>query len=386
MAQLLIGSMDLTTRAFIQSITMTNGRQTVTEQPPPATFSVDISPEADSYAYFSGIQIADLIEWYLDDPSTGGQVRVFFGEVSDISIRLDSWGSGNGMKVYTITGMGIAAPLMRQYIDSNSFIKQYAGTRIYNCLVNEQSIEGGTYDVSGIETPSVYEIAAINQGYVPALDLAQEAADSAMGVLFEDMIDGIMRYQSYTTRTSNPTITLTKDDIVASTFNVNISSTEIANSVNVSYGASGARSTTYSDIYSPSIYGKKDATKTTTLHNLSDANTQAQIYLAARKQPNYNLSSVSIDTAAVSDALRHSCLTAKIGTIIEIPDIIIAELGTFKGFIEQISWTSDRNRDTVTFILSNYGQMYPFTMWTDVSATATWSTYATATTKWNEII
>ncbi|NCX55764.1 MAG: hypothetical protein EBW87_00985 [Burkholderiaceae bacterium] len=386
MAQLLIGSQDVTNRSLIKSVTVTNGRSSVTTQPQPANFSVELSPDIDVYSYFGGVEIGDVIDWYLDDPYTGGMVRVFHGEITDVNVRLDSWGLGQGIRTYAITALGLSAPLLRQNIDSAGFIKQYAGTRIYNCLVNEVSIDGGTYDVSGIETPAVYEIAAINQGYVPALELAQEAADSAMGVLFEDHIDGIMRYQSYTTRATNPVITLTPNDVLASSLVVNKTTTEIANSVTVSYGASGTRGNTYTDPYSPAIYGQKDAVKDTTLHNATDANTQAQIYLAARKQPLYQLQSISIDSAAVSASLKHDLLNAKIGTIIDIPDSLIPEVGAFKGFIEQITWSSDRGHDTVTFVLSNYGQMYPFTMWSDVANTITWQTWQTATTVWSDLI
>jgi hypothetical protein len=328
--------------------------------------------------------MGEIVEWYLDDPLTGGDVRVFYGEVTDITISLDTWGQGSGIRTYSIQAVGMSAALNRQLTNSNGYIKQYSGDRIYTILANADW-QGFSYDVTYIDTTNVYEIIARNDGYVSSLDFAQEAANSAMGCLYEDHKNGWMVYQTYSDRPNNTEITITTGDILASSFSVTQSSTDIANRASVTYGASSASGTIYNDTTSQGIYGIKEGVKATTLHNLSDANSIAQILLASRNTPEFNLTSITIDTAAITDTLRQELLNVHVGTIISVTDLPSSELQSFTGFVEGFSWTSSTGHDQITMNLSNYGNNYPYTLWNQLNNTDTWNTYATATTKWNEI-
>jgi len=385
MARLLFSGSDAANRTYIQSVNCTIGRTSTTEQPSPATFSCEIGQDIETNTYFDGIQMGEIVEWYLDDPASGSDVRVFYGEVTDISIRLDQWSQGNGIRTYTITAIGMSGALNRQLTDSNSYPKQYSGTRISTILSNADW-QGYSYDVTYINTTNVYEISATSDGYVSSLEFAQAAANSAMGCLYEDHKNGWMVYDSYTGRKSNPTITLTIGDILASSFTIAQSSTDVANRTSVTYGASGASSSFWDNSTSQGIYGIKEGVKETTLHNLSDANSIAQILLASHNTPEFNLTSITIDTAAISDSLRQSLLNAHVGTQIYVTDLPTSEIVTFSGFIEGYSWSSSREHDQITMTLSNYGNLYPYTLWNQLNGTDTWNTYATSTTKWSDII
>ena len=384
MARLLFSGSDAANRTYISSVSCTIGRTTVTEQPSPATFSCQIGQDIDSNTYFDGIQMGEIVEWYLDDPLTGGDVRVFYGEVTDITVSLDTWGQGSGIRTYSIQAVGMSAALNRQLTNSNGYIKEYSGDRIYTILANADW-QGFSYDVTYIDTTNVYEIIARNDGYVSSLDFAQEAANSAMGCLYEDHKNGWMVYQTYSGRASNTEITITTGDILASSFSVTQSATDIANRTSVTYGASSASSTIYNNTTSQGIYGIKEGVKATTLHNLSDANSIAQILLASRNTPEFNLTSITIDTAAISDTLRQELLNVHVGTLISVTDLPSSELQSFTGFVEGFSWTSSTGHDQITMNLSNFGNLYPYTLWNDVNSIYTWNNYETAVTQWNEI-
>lgn len=384
MAKLLIAGHNVADRTYIQSVNCTIGRTTVTEQPSAGTISCELGLDINSNAFY-GVELGDTIEWHLDDPASGGTIRVFFGEITDISITLEHWGAGAGIRTYRITGIGMLGALNRQLTNSNAYIKQYSGNRIASILATAEW-HGVSYStVSSIDTTNGYEIAATNNGIVSCLAFAQEAANSALGCLFEDHSTKQIVYKSYTGRQSSTTIALTTDDVLASSFSLSKSSTDVANDVRLTYGSSGASSSTFSDGTSKGIYGIKTGVKETTLHNLTDANSIAEILLASRNTPEFNLTSITIDTAAISDSLRQQLLQVKVGTQIFITDLPTDELSTFEGFIEGFSWSSQVGHDQITLNLSNYGNNYPYTLWNQLNSTDTWNTYATSTTKWSQI-
>jgi hypothetical protein len=384
-ARLLFSGSDASNRTYIDSISCTIGRTSITEQPSPATFTCQIGQDIETSTYFDGIQLGEIVEWYLDDPLTGGDVRVFYGEVTDITILLDQWGAGSGIRTYSVQAVGMSGALNRQLTNSNGYVKQYSGDRIYTILANADW-QGSAYDVTYIDGTNVYEIIARNDGYVSSLAFAQEAANSAMGCLYEDHKNGWMVYQTYSDRPNNTEIVITIGDILASSFSVNQSTTDIANRTSVTYGSSGASSGIYNNTTSQGIYGIKEGVKETTLHNLTDAQSIAQILLASRNLPEFNLTSITIDTAAISDSLRQELLNVHVGTRIFVTDLPSSEIVTFEGFIEGYSWSSSREHDRITMNLSNYGNNYPYTLWNQLNGTDTWNTYATSTTKWSDII
>jgi hypothetical protein len=118
---------------------------------------------------------------------------------------------------------------------------------------------------------------------------------------------------------------------------------------------------------------------------LADANSQAQILLASRKAPSIGLTSLSVNTAVISDALNTSLANIEIGTRIVIYDLPTPELQSFEGFIEGYTWTSARGQNIIQMTLSNADELYPYTLWNDLNGTDTWNTYALATTKWSDL-
>ena len=129
MARILIDGHNVSNRAYIGSTSCTIGRTTVTEQPSPSSFNCEIGLDINSNAFY-GIELGQTVEWHLDDPASGEDIRVFFGEITDVSITLDHWGAGNGIRTYKITAIGMLGALNRQLTNSNAYGKQYSGQRI----------------------------------------------------------------------------------------------------------------------------------------------------------------------------------------------------------------------------------------------------------------
>jgi hypothetical protein len=376
---LTIGGNDVTDKTDINSVTCTIGRTSITDQPQPSTFSCTLTLDIGNN-YFDGAQLNEDVEWKLDNPVTGGYTPIFYGKITDINLTLDRWGNGNGLRTYSISAMGLSQDLTRFNVDAGLYAKQYDGVRIAALLTTIG------FSTTEITVPGDYEIAKTSENPITVLQLANDAANSGMGVLFEDHQLQKMVYQSYLDRTSNPVITLTTDQILAGTYTLGQSTTSIANRINTTYGASGTTGTTYTDATSVAAYGYRDGSKQTTLHNVSDANTISQMLLTARANPLYDLQSITIDTSLLDAATYNSLLNMRLGTIISIDNLPTSDLNSFKGFVESYTWTALRNHQQVTMYLSNYGTQYPYTLWNQLNNTDTWNTYATATTTWSDII
>lgn len=370
-----IGSVTLDDYADITSINAVVGRTTITEQPSPSTFSCSFSIFENQF--IGTININDIIRWKIS-PS-GTQYQIFFGYVTDISITTSNWGSGTGLVTYQITGVGSLNDLNRVTVGGAGYAKEFAGTRIYNILTD------AGITTTGITTPGDYEIAVYNDGPTDALSLAQLAANSSMGVLFEDHAnDGLLTYQTYANRKNNTQITLTNADISASNFGASSSINNVINQASVTYAA--GTSTIFDNTTSQTTYGRVlSGSRDTTLHNLTDANTIAEILLASKASAIYNLSTIEINLAYVSSTLKAQLAAVKVGTRIHVTGIPFNEITSFDGFVEGFTWKTARNQEIVTLNVVNYGTQYPYTLWNQLNGTSTWNTIYTSTTKWSDV-
>jgi len=364
--------------ALIGSVRCTHGRTDITSQPAPSTFNCTLQiPYGTMLEY--PIDIDSRIIWQIYDSSApGSNTPIFYGSVSDVSVNLE-WLNGNGFLVYSITGVDELAKLNNKST-ANGFAKAYEGNRLVTLLA------GYSYDTTYITSPGDYEIASITSGTVNnVLSMCQDAAQSAMGTLYCDpKLSGKFVYTTYLDRKSNPLITLSTADVLAADFTVSTSTNLVVNQTNVTY-KNGLTSTTYNDTTSQAIYGIRSGTRDTSLHNLTDANTQAQTLLASRKAPSFSLRSITINTATISDALRTSLVNAGIGTRISISGLPTDQLQSMDGYIEGYTWTTQRGQDIIQMNISNAAELYPYTLWNELNGTDTWNTYATATTTWSNI-
>jgi hypothetical protein len=242
------------------------------------------------------------------------------------------------------------------------------------------------YSTTGITTPGDYELAVHSSGTIDnALELAQAASQSSMGVLYcQPNTNGQIKYQTYLDRKSNTEISLSVGDVLAADYVLSTSTNSVVNQATLTYHT-GSSGTTYNDTTSQTIFGIRSGTRETTLHNVSDANSQAQILLASRKAPSLGLRSLTINTAIISDALNTSLAQVEVGTRIAITDLPTPELQSFNGYIEGYTWTSSRNQNIIQMTLSNANELYPYTLWNELNGTDTWNTYALSTTKWSDL-
>jgi hypothetical protein len=344
--------------------------------------------------------------------TTGTNQQIFGGSISDIDISLDSYGSVGSIARYSITAVGPLALLNRRTAGLSGFAKEFDGTRILNVLTEAfltnwsdvspalrwNGVPTGTtwasYDgtsislvnnlATSIDVPGQFELTAYSGGETNALTLVQEAAQSGRGVLFESE-DGDIHYDDYSSRATNPIITLTADDILARGLSSSNQWSGIVNDVEVTY--KNNQSKYARDEQSNILYGQLSGKRTTILENGTDAQTQADAFLTSRAFPRMYPETITcpLHSPTMTNATRNSLIDAIVGTGITTTALPAVFGETFNGYIEGLNWNLTRYTAELALTVSAESETYPSVIWYQIPATTTWAGYTPSTTKWQDL-
>jgi hypothetical protein len=390
----------------ISSIQINTGRQDVLEQPQAGYASLQFWTDANQPLE---IELADALAVQIDK-GTGGQETIFTGTISDISISLDAYGDIGSIARYSVTATGSLALLNRRLAGTSGYAKEFDGDRVYNILyeafvtewddldnvttwndlpnivtwasydgANEALVDGLATD---IDRPGQYELHAYSDGEASALELAQTAADSGRGVLWE-AADGSIHYDDYAARAFNTPLELTANDLLANGLVNNAQLGNIVNNVTISYKANATE--TARDDQSAILYGELAGTKATWLESGADALEQAEAYLESRAYPRIypDQLSVALHSPTVSDATRDALAAVYNGQRVQTNALPLVFGQVFDGFIEGWSWNLTRYEAFLDLYCSAYSETYLSQIWLQVPQTTTWNTY-TSTTTWEQ--
>lgn len=390
----------------ISNISITLGRRDIMEQPSPSYAKIELWADADTPI---NVSLSQAVQIYIKD-SAGVNQQIYGGVISDIDISLDEFGDIGSIARYSITAVGPLANLNKRLAGAAGYAKGKDGTRILNILTEAfltnwsdvaptltwAQIPTGTtwanYDgtslslVNNLTTyidTGQYELMAYSSGETNALSLAQEAAQSGRGVLFESE-DGDIHYDDYAARASNPTITLTADDMLATGLHTAAQWSEIVNDANVTYRAG---TETARDETSIILYGQLAGTRSTTLHNQADALSQAQAFVEVRAYPRMypEIITCPLHSPTMSNATRNALIDVIVGTGITTT-ALPAVFGTnFTGYVEGVTWNLTRYTADLALTLSAQSETYPHKVWYQIPQTTTWTGYTPSTTKWQDM-
>lgn len=382
----------------IASIKVTSGRRDVLDQPSPGFANIELWTDANSPL---DVELSDALQIKIDKGTTG-QETIFTGTISDIGISLDGYGDIGSIARYTITAVGSLALLNKRLAGTAGYSKEYDGTRVYNILreafITEwddldsvttwamlpNTVTWASYDATNealvnnlstdVDQPGQYELTAYSDGTASALNLAQAAAESGRGVLWESP-DGSIHYDDYAARALATPYTLTADDILTDGLVTNAQWGEIINNVTIQYKANATK--TARDQQSAILYGELAATKSTQLENGADAQEQAESYLESRAYPRLypELFGVALHSPTVSDATRDQLAAVYNGLRIDTSDLPAVFGQTFDGFVEGWEWNITRYEAFLSMYVSAYSETYLSQIWLQVPNTTTWNTY-----------
>jgi protein tyrosine phosphatase (PTP) superfamily phosphohydrolase (DUF442 family) len=397
----------------LSSITITNGRNDVTEQPQPSFANVQ---------FWSGInsrlrlQVGQPISIEIAKGTSGTQ-EIFYGNISDVEITLGGYGTQGSIPtdgsyaLYSVTAVGPLAALNRKLVGAAGYAKENDGTRILNILseafltewddvaptlawdelptdVTWESFDGvgqALVDnlIANVDVPGSYELEAYNDGETNAYELTTIAANSGRGVLWEGG-DGDLHYDDYASRSSASILTLTADDILSQGLRSLAQLGEIVNEAIVTYRAGEAVARAEQSVYR---YGQLTGTRSTVLHNLSDAENQAEAFVASRAYPRTYPDQITIPlhSPTVSDATRDALVNVYNGLRVQTTALPKVFAENFDGFVEGYVWNLTRYTAELSLICSAYSETYLSIIWDQIPPTTTWAGYTPSTTEWDDL-
>ena len=391
----------------ISSISISNGRDDVTEQPQPGYASISLWTDANDPL---DVALSQSVSISIDKGTSGTQ-EIFYGNISDIEIDIDAYGSEGSIARYSITAVGPLAALNRRLAGTAGYAKENDGTRILNILSEAFLTEWddvaplltwadlpigvtwASYDavgqalvdnlVTNVDVPGQYELKAYTDGSADAYSLTTIAANSGRGVLWEGG-DGDLHYDDYLTRTSAAIITLTADDILARGLRTAAQLGEIVNDATVIYRAGEANSR---DEQSIILYGQLSGSRDTVLHNLTDAENQAADFIASRAYPRMYPEQITIPlhSPTVSDATRDSLAAIYNGVRIQTSALPVVFGTSFDGFVEGYTWNLTRYTAELALTCSAYSETYSSIIWYQLPPTTTWTGYTPSITEWQDL-
>jgi hypothetical protein len=393
-----IGGVDYTADA-IDAVQITRGRDTVYAEPRPGFATMRLIDKTGA-----GLPI-EVGERVIVDIAPGR--TVFWGTVTDWSAQLyDAGLRGTPAAITTVTAVGPMLRLNRRVIYFGGRLAETDGERIANIIGDALAIpweeavgtwaeQEGTWAEQtaqpfdpGLIDPGVFDLAAVDpqdSGYV-ALNLAQQAASSGEGIIYETA-DGYIAFANADRRPANRAAGAY--EVPATVIRADLETVsqlaDITNRVTVTYDGGAV---TDEDVDSIQRFGPYASQIDTQLVNLSNAEARAASFLARHAVPTVQFGQVAVRIDGLDDTLADDLLDLELNDAVRIPVPATLRATNQVGFVEQIVTRFDPYRAELILNVSDYrlseaaqrwGQVDPTLTWAGVSATLEWQDATTVT-------
>lgn len=327
------------------------------------------------------IQLNDTMVIQVEN-SSAVDVTVFTGKVTDITSNVNASGAIGTTVITTVTAIGPFGQMARKIIGGSNYPKEYDDDRMDRILTEA----GVAIDV--VDTPGVYEFTSRAGDPTDAYTLATYYAQMGFGYIYETQA-GEVGYANESRRRNEVDddgyYIIPEDYILWSGVSSNRTLNDLVNSVILEYKANATR--TASDATSIATFGTIASKVSTELENLSEAQFQADRYIALRAIPQTNLSSFSVmlDSPNMSPGDIDIFLDMYMGKPIEILNLPNAVINTvYKGFVEgwvlafnsvQANMTMTTTDSSLSIVPTRWQDVDPLDEWLDVGATVQWFQY-----------
>jgi hypothetical protein len=340
--------------------------------------------------------------------SAGTYVDIFGGNITDSIVEVSSTGTGGINETIRITALGALAKLPKTLTDG-VLSKDYDGDQIYTILSAAlfntwaevpAALTWATYtptttwanaENSGlgeVDTPGDYELMARSSEATDMYSLVSALATSGLGYIYEDA-QGRIGYADSTHRSqylaANGYTILSANDALAAGIKTIRRLGDLRNQVTIQWRSGDITATDQASI---DQYGSQASIIATTLHNSTDATSQANFYLGIRAWPQDVFDSItfSLGNSEIDDSDRDALLNVFMGLAVDITDLPGNMVnGRFQGFVEGWTFRAGFNRLDLTLNVSPTAFSLQSMQWDDVSVAETWNTLS-ITLDWNSAI
>jgi hypothetical protein len=382
--------------AILANLTITSGRTNIYEQAQAGYANLEIINLNQSNVT---ININDSLTIELKD-STNTFVPIFGGSVVDVGISVAEVGSVDYAQRINIIALGALARLPKA-LTNGVLPKEFDGEQIYDVLSgvlfaswNEvpAALTWATYDpttqwqdaensgLGEIDQPGNYELAARSSDRTDVYSLVSALATSGLGYIYENSL-GQIGYADSTHRTNylatNGYVDLTANHAVASGLSIQQRAGDVRNSITIQYGAKSSSEKSASDAASIALYGQLAQIISTTLHNGTDAEDQADFYLSLRAYPEFNFNNITFELTnpEIDDADRDALIKVFMGMPVNIANLPLnMNSGNFLGFVEGWTFSARYNQISISMIVSPVAFSLQAMRWNDVPVVEQWNT------------
>jgi hypothetical protein len=325
-------------------------------------------------------------------------IPIFGGNVVDIGLEVRDVGTTMFTQTYSITALGALARLPKA-LTNGVLSKDFDGNQIYTILSNlllntwaevPGALTWATYDptttwanaenvgLGEIDRPGDYELAARSSDRTDVYSLVSALATSGLGYIYEDA-QGRISYADATHRSqylsNNGYVQVTANQARAAGLRTQTRAGDVRNDLTIKYGATSSAEKSAIDAASILTYGTLAQIITTTLHNATDAEDQADFYLALRKDPQPIFSEITYDLTnpEVDNSDRDNLISVFMGMPLAINDLPSNMGSIFQGFVEGWTFRAGYNTLSVSLNLSPVAFSLQALQWDEISNTFTWS-------------
>ena len=381
------------TDAILANLTIRSGRTNIYEQAQAGYVNLQL---IDLSQTTIPVSINSTISVQIKDTSATF-VPIFGGSVVDIGLEVRDAGSTTFTQTYSITALGALARLPKA-LTNGVLSKDFDGNQIYTILSAlvattwaevPAALTWATYDptitwananqaLGEIDRPGDYELAARSSDRTDVYSLVAALATSGFGYIYEDAY-GRISYADATHRSqylsTNGYVQLTANQARAAGLRTETRAGDVRNNITIKYGATSSSEQSASDTTSIAIYGTLSQIITTTLHNAADATSQANFYLALRKEPQPIFSEITFDLTnpELDNSDRDNLIGVFMGEAIAINDLPGNMGSIFQGFVEGWSFQASYNQLSISLILSPVAYSLEALEWQEISAAKIWS-------------
>ena len=311
--------------------------------------------------------------------TAGTDVTVFTGKITSVDNALSGSGSVGSAVVQTITAVAPFAQMSRKIIGDTAWAREFDSDRMTRIFTDA----GQTIDI--VDSPGIYEFTNRSANAADAYSLAASFAQQANGYIYETA-DGKVGFANESRRfidqRDNGYLVIPTNYILWNSVSSQKTLADIANAITVTSTNNSASS---SDATSQTTYGLVAGSKSTELHNVSDAQLQADRLITLRAYPRTSLSSftIPVNNPNVSNANIDKFVAMAMGEPIQINSLPIGiKNTTYKGFVEGYTFSINQFEMIMNLATTDYSYSITPTRWQDVQATLTWAGVG-ATVQWD---
>ena len=310
--------------------------------------------------------------------TSGTDVTVFTGKITSVDNTLSGSGSIGSAVVQTITAVAPFAQMSRKIIGDTAWAREFDSDRMTRIFTDA----GQTIDI--VDSPGIYEFTNRSANPADAYSLAASFAQQANGYIYETA-DGKVGFANesrrFTDQRDNGYTVIPTNYILWNSVASQKTLADITNSITVT---STNNSATSADTTSQATYGVVAGSKSTELHNVSDAQFQADKLILLRAFPRTSLSSftIPVNSPNVSSTNVDKFISMAVGEPIQINSLPIGiKNTTYRGFVEGYTFSISQFEMVMNLATTDYSYSITPTRWQDVQATLTWAGVG-ATVQW----